>query len=168
MARKGFFHRFIQSEDFFICFKSSNSIIILLFTTLISANQINSWFETLKKFVKSKKKKKSWHDRSRAYQEDWDKMRLHLWKVMQAREVPNDLCAVCGDRQSDVRCLDCYQSYCYLCDDVYHLSNPFHDRLWSGRPLDVLECLNEKKEIVSTGIISFRSLSRFKVWCGSS
>uniref|UniRef100_A0A7M5UXB5 CxC3 like cysteine cluster domain-containing protein n=1 Tax=Clytia hemisphaerica TaxID=252671 RepID=A0A7M5UXB5_9CNID len=111
---------------------------------------MNSWLETLLNFVKTKKKKKSWFERSRSCQEDWDLLRKNIWRTMQAREVLDEHCNVCCDRLGDLYCMDCHKSFCHVCDDVFHLANPFHDRLSSGRYLDVLECLDEKKEIIPT------------------
>uniref|UniRef100_A0A7M5XND4 CxC3 like cysteine cluster domain-containing protein n=2 Tax=Clytia hemisphaerica TaxID=252671 RepID=A0A7M5XND4_9CNID len=115
-----------------------------------SDTKMNSWLETLLNFVKTKKKKKSWFERSRSCQEDWDLLRKNIWRTMQAREVLDEHCNVCCDRLGDLYCMDCHKSFCHVCDDVFHLANPFHDRLSSGRYLDVLECLDEKKEIIPT------------------
>ncbi|XP_066920772.1 uncharacterized protein [Clytia hemisphaerica] len=52
-----------------------------------SDTKMNSWLETLLNFVKTKKKKKSWFERSRSCQEDWDLLRKNIWRTMQAREV---------------------------------------------------------------------------------
>ncbi len=112
-----------------------------------------NWLQTFVNFIKKKKKKKSWFERSKATQTDWDLLRPNIWKVMQAREVLDGSCVMCKDRTCDVFCLCCNDSFCYLCDDVLHLRNPFHDRMYNGRFLDVLECLDEKKEIVPTGKI---------------
>uniref|UniRef100_A0A7M5XFR4 Uncharacterized protein n=1 Tax=Clytia hemisphaerica TaxID=252671 RepID=A0A7M5XFR4_9CNID len=105
-----------------------------------SDTKMNSWLETLLNFVKTKKKKKSWFERSRSCQEDWDLLRKNIWRTMQAREVLDEHCNVCCDRLGDLYCMVCHKSFCHVCDDVFHLANPFHDRLLSGRYLDVLEC----------------------------
>ncbi|XP_066931731.1 uncharacterized protein, partial [Clytia hemisphaerica] len=110
----------------------------------------NGWFELLERFVKKKKKRKTWFERSQACQDDWDLLRQPIWKTMAAKEVLNELCCVCRERSSDLHCLDCHDSFCFLCDDVYHLSNPLHDRMANGRCLDVCECLNDNKEITPT------------------
>uniref|UniRef100_A0A7M5U8G7 CxC3 like cysteine cluster domain-containing protein n=1 Tax=Clytia hemisphaerica TaxID=252671 RepID=A0A7M5U8G7_9CNID len=130
-------------------------------------NSISSWLETLMKYSKSKKKKKkSWFDRTQSCQQDWDMVREGIWRLMQAREVVNDVCALCCDRKCDVRCLDCLKSLCYVCDDVFHLSHPLHDRFSSaGRPIDVLECLDENKEITTT--VRYPSLICSCSVCGS-
>ena len=67
---------------------------------------------------------------------------------MQARKVLDERCNVCCDRLSDLYFADCHKSFCHVCDDVFHLANPFHDRLSSSRYLDVLECLNVSKGIM--------------------
>ncbi|XP_066917262.1 uncharacterized protein [Clytia hemisphaerica] len=100
-----------------------------------SDTKMNSWLETLLNFVKTKKKKKSWFERSRSCQEYWDLLRKNIWRTMQAREVLDEHCNVCCDRLGDLYCMDCHKSFCHVCDDVFHLANPFHDRLSSGSSL---------------------------------
>ncbi|XP_066924546.1 uncharacterized protein, partial [Clytia hemisphaerica] len=62
----------------------------------------NGWFELLERFVKKKKKRKTWFERSQACQDDWDLLRQPIWKTMAAKEVLKTSCVV----MANGRCLD--------------------------------------------------------------
>ena len=69
---------------------------------------------------------------------------------LKVKEVLEDVCSVC-DRPVCIKCHDCADCLCYVCDNNTHISHPTHNRVFFKNDLSktllLLEIVNEKQEI---------------------
>lgn len=101
----------------------------------------------------SKKVKRSWFKRAESSQEEWNSIRDVVWRNMEARDVLEEKCFLCENQKALIYCTDCLKSFCAVCDNSFHNSNPYHDRVFDGKFLKPLEALDQNDEIYPTGLL---------------
>lgn len=141
-----------NSEDYFSYDESDSNI----YTQNSGGTQLKICVDLLQQMVnngpKKKYKRKTWFQRSQSTLAEWEKLQSMIWEVMLSREVLDDCCHVCREREPVIKCNDCHEnSLCYLCDDIVHSTLPLHDRcLFSedyAKKLLPWESANEHHEI---------------------
>ena len=119
---------------------------------------MNKFFEFLKTIKKTKKKykRKSWFQRSQTSFAEWEAVRQSIWDLMKSRETVGDMCNSCGERDAQVKCLQCVEhSLCFKCDDQLHDSSPMHDRMVDGSKLLPTESFDPEEGITFKGLLKF-------------
>ena len=102
---------------------------------------------------------KSWNERRELSETVWSESRKILFESVLKKHVVHGKCHVCCERDAIICCKDCNRKlYCFVCDDVHHDINPYHNRLsfTDGflSPISPLECFNENMELQHIGMFS--------------
>ena len=79
-----------------------------------------------------------------------------ILSIVKKKKTMTGPCMVCWESSAIIRCKECQQQMCNLCDQAVHHNSPLHNRQSFSKgffqPLSPCEILNENQEITEEGM----------------